>query len=94
MAQVSCLSPDAWNLIPKGVAASFVSVRIVLARVLPPAVRSASPLQYPELPMRCPRCGLAADRVPFPFWLRPLRVLVPELKRMRCLGCKWGGLRR
>jgi hypothetical protein len=43
---------------------------------------------------RCPRCGLAADRVPFPLWLRPLRVLLPELKRMRCLGCHWGGLRR
>jgi hypothetical protein len=36
---------------------------------------------------------MAADRVSFPRWLRPLRVLVPELKRMRCVGCRWSGLR-
>ena len=44
--------------------------------------------------MRCPRCGHAANRVPFPSWLLPLRMLVPDLKRMRCDGCLWGGLRR
>ncbi|HEX6042371.1 hypothetical protein [Longimicrobium sp.] len=43
---------------------------------------------------KCPRCGALTDRVPFPLWLRPLRMLIPDLKRMRCIGCGWRGFRR
>ena len=41
----------------------------------------------------CPRCGSATHRVSFPFWLRPLRLFNPALRRVRCHICGWHGIR-
>jgi hypothetical protein len=42
---------------------------------------------------RCPRCGQRSDRVPTPMLLRPVRWLMPNVRRRRCVDplCGWRG---
>lgn len=71
-------------------------MRNVYAPVTPPWPRIpiVSADSFPPMTMRnCPRCHAPAGRVAFPLWLRPLRMLFPRLKRLRCHGCGWRGIR-